>query len=139
MNRQERDEWVAALRSGEWKQGHGYMGIDAEGEMQYCCLGVKAELDIAAGRHGISRSGWNTTGDGTVTQCYFLPIASHLSSAVSTMPPLQFAREEWGFTNDMLDTLVKMNDGFVLIGEEIPRHSFHQIAQWIEDNVPVEG
>lgn len=35
------DDWVAALRSGKYKQGQGYLklGYD-EYSMQYCCLGI---------------------------------------------------------------------------------------------------
>lgn len=52
MNADVRAAWVAALRSGEYKQGHGALCQDdpeAEGEKLYCCLGVLAELAAEAG------------------------------------------------------------------------------------------
>ncbi len=42
-------QWVAALRSGKYKQGREYLGtIDGEGE-KYCCLGVACELAVNTG------------------------------------------------------------------------------------------
>jgi hypothetical protein len=43
-------EWVAALRSGEYKQGKGYLAQIADnGETVYCCLGVLSDLAVKAG------------------------------------------------------------------------------------------
>jgi len=45
-----RAEWIAALRSGEFKQGeHRLESID-NGNSSYCCLGVAC---VVAGRHGV--------------------------------------------------------------------------------------
>ena len=39
-----RDKWVAALRSGEYKQGKGALVVeDADGPF-YCCLGVACQV-----------------------------------------------------------------------------------------------
>jgi hypothetical protein len=39
------DEWIAALRSGEYQQGqHALAGPDRNGVMRYCCLGVLCEV-----------------------------------------------------------------------------------------------
>ena len=35
-----RDEWIPALRSGEFEQGIGYLNYDNK----YCCLGVACEI-----------------------------------------------------------------------------------------------
>jgi hypothetical protein len=43
-------EWVAALRSGEFKQGIGQLAHKRDNEPRYCCLGVACEL---AARKGI--------------------------------------------------------------------------------------
>jgi hypothetical protein len=37
-------KWVAALRSGEYKQGKGYLKYVEGGKTLYCCLGVLCEL-----------------------------------------------------------------------------------------------
>src|SRR5580693_4745905 len=38
-------DWISALRSGKYKQGHGHLRY----EDKYCCLGVACELATAAG------------------------------------------------------------------------------------------
>ena len=41
-----KDKWIAALRSGEYKQGRSSLcAIQDDGSQAYCCLGVLAELD----------------------------------------------------------------------------------------------
>lgn len=38
-------KWVKALRSGEFKQGKGYLAsVDRKGSESYCCLGVACKL-----------------------------------------------------------------------------------------------
>jgi hypothetical protein len=38
-------KWLKALRSGEFKQGKGYLAsVDHRGSESYCCLGVACEL-----------------------------------------------------------------------------------------------
>jgi len=45
-------KWLAALRSGDYKQGKGMLKYEnIAGEMEYCCLGVLCELAIADGVH----------------------------------------------------------------------------------------
>jgi hypothetical protein len=44
MNPEIKAEWVAALRSGEYKQGRSYLGQRLDDEMYYCCLGVLCEV-----------------------------------------------------------------------------------------------
>lgn len=48
MKRAFRDEWVAALLSGEFKQGSGYLAVISLTSTFHCCLGVRAELDCRA-------------------------------------------------------------------------------------------
>ena len=45
MNPEIKAQWVAALRSGEYKQGVGYLHRDDT----FCCLGVLCDLAIKAG------------------------------------------------------------------------------------------
>lgn len=40
MNKQLVDKWVAALRSGEYKQGHGRLNKNGN----FCCLGVLCDV-----------------------------------------------------------------------------------------------
>lgn len=45
MNQEIKAQWVAALRSGEYKQGTGVLQCDDE----YCCLGILCVLARKAG------------------------------------------------------------------------------------------
>src|SRR5689334_11788613 len=45
MNKEVKDQWVAALRSGEYEQGKGTLQEDGK----FCCLGVLCELAVKAG------------------------------------------------------------------------------------------
>lgn len=40
MNQEIKTKWIAALKSGEYKQGTGYLKKDGK----YCCLGVLCDL-----------------------------------------------------------------------------------------------
>ena len=44
MNAEIKQQWVEALRSGEYKQGKDYLRRDGE----YCCLGVLCDLHAQA-------------------------------------------------------------------------------------------
>ena len=44
MDQEFKAKWVEALRSGEYKQGRGYLKVTENGEARYCCLGVACEL-----------------------------------------------------------------------------------------------
>lgn len=47
MNAEIKAKWVAALRSGEYKQGRGCLAIrDMKGTISHCCLGVLCELAV---------------------------------------------------------------------------------------------
>lgn len=41
MNTKKLNQWITALRSGEYKQGKGYLKVDNE----YCCLGVYCDVN----------------------------------------------------------------------------------------------
>lgn len=45
MNKDIKEKWVTALRSGEYEQGRGYLAVDGK----YCCLGILCELAHAEG------------------------------------------------------------------------------------------
>lgn len=47
MDPQIKAQWVAALRSGEYKQGAGQLHAPATNS--YCCLGVLCDLAVKAG------------------------------------------------------------------------------------------
>ena len=46
MNRELMENWIAALRSGKYKQGQEYLfQADEDGEPCYCCLGVLQDIE----------------------------------------------------------------------------------------------
>ena len=47
MTQEDRDEWVAALRSGKYQQGRG--GLLESRSNTACCLGVLCDLQVAKG------------------------------------------------------------------------------------------
>lgn len=47
MRQDIKDQWVAALRSGDYKQGRGALHDTVSDE--YCCLGVLCDLAVKAG------------------------------------------------------------------------------------------
>lgn len=50
MNPEIKEKWVAALRSGEYKQGRGTLKYtDRDDNAAYCCLGVLCEVAVKEG------------------------------------------------------------------------------------------
>lgn len=49
LNPEVKAKWVAALRSGEYKQGRSYLHYIDEGESHFCCLGVLCDLAAKEG------------------------------------------------------------------------------------------
>jgi hypothetical protein len=44
-----REQWVAALRSGEYRKGKGLLHAKGEKRDKFCCLGVLCDLAVKAG------------------------------------------------------------------------------------------
>jgi len=61
MNQSILKQWLAALRSGDYKKGHG----DLRRDDSYCCLGVLCELAVEA--EATARGGTDTYRYGTVS------------------------------------------------------------------------
>lgn len=49
MNPGIKAQWIAALRSGQYKQGTSRLRRIIRGEDRYCCLGILCELAVQAG------------------------------------------------------------------------------------------
>lgn len=50
MKKEIKEQWIAALTSGEYQQTVGALANrDAEGATSYCCLGVLCDLAVKAG------------------------------------------------------------------------------------------
>lgn len=108
-----KEKWIAALRSGDYKQGSSYLCLIENGPPEYCCLGVACHVagipnDKMNERQLIDRK-WKT---GKV-------VPDILRGLISNNP--------------IVDTLTTMNDG-----DFFPRRgqkSFSEIADWIEENL----
>lgn len=103
MNKDIKEDWLEALRSGEYEQGYAWLEQDG---MQ-CCLGVLCDImDL----------GWKevTFNNVALREYNFKPEGSSLTT---------FYGEGTGLTFQQADTLMRMNDqGF----------TFEEIADWIE-------
>jgi hypothetical protein len=105
-------EWVAALRSGDYKQGRAYLRIG----VFYCCLGVAADLLRKRGLVGP----WEKPRLRTNLRIDGLDYA--LTPEAAALLGLDDARQV---------QLQQMNDG---AGVRASR-SFPEIADWIEENI----
>lgn len=105
-------EWVAALRSGEYKQGRNR--LCHRGRM--CCLGVLYDACVD-GEWVNTQDGWAVPQDG---DCFCYEVLS--------LPPI--VADVVGLTIESQIRLADMNDG-----RRGPRRSFAEIADWIEANL----
>lgn len=117
MNKEFKERWVSALRSGKYSQGHRNLCRDDLGKKQYCCLGVA--LDIK--NTGI----WKRSSDfiyafDFILQSSFRIPAGACPAALSS---------ELGITTDEMRNLARMNDS---------GYSFDVIADYIENNIKTD-
>jgi hypothetical protein len=136
-------KWVAALRSGDYRQGQGTLAardrwsFRGKGD-KFCCLGVLC--DIAPDRLGSWEAG--PQGKAELDEWYgninveFVPAGSECGRDDS--PPSSV--REWAGLDDKAETiLMSMNDGGSLYeGDQrldFKRKSFRKIADWIEENL----
>lgn len=107
MNSQIKDEWVAALRSGRFKQTfEGYL----RKKNGFCCLGVLAQIMGAK---------WNELKDNTYYMCDEF---GYREQAYLT----DFFAKEAGLSSRTQRMLAEMND---------EHKTFKYIADWIDDNL----
>jgi hypothetical protein len=107
--------WTAALRSGKFQQGEGYLTRITDHGDKDCCLGVLCKILIP-----------NDTGRATVHNTSVVTYGGQTS-----VPPNEIMRkfgervgdeddDEWG--DDFFDKLIEMNDSgkpFIEIADEI--------------------
>ncbi len=105
MNAELKQKWIAALRSGGWKQARGH--LRRLNVPEYCCLGVLCEVSgEGLVLSSISRE-WNATWQ--------------FHRAPNTLAP-----GSYGMTGVEIDQLTSLNDG----GNDFPA-----IADWIDANI----
>jgi hypothetical protein len=123
MNKEIKDEWVNALRSGEYKQGKNYLRTDnGEGD-RYCCLGVLGN-ECLDGKWEPYRI------ESDDNESRFIWIYSYLchggSEREARMLPECLTSDLDIKVVDWMDILSDMNDN---------GKTFDDIADWIEENL----
>ncbi len=112
MDKQLKEDWVKALRSGKYEQGQDYLCDEA----RYCCLGVLCEIHPEVTK--------KVNGAGVVT---FTTPLGEIPDEEFQLHQLEF----FGLQSIQQHKLVHMNDG---TGGE-PRRSFSYIADYIEQDI----
>jgi hypothetical protein len=115
-------KWTEALRSGEYEQGTGQLYNSFKDK--FCCLGVAA---VVAGED-------TTTIDGHGVFSDFLVDRARTEGREIKMPKeLQGNRR----SNKTVGSLYYKNDGLEhgLFNPDGKKHSFSEIADWIEENL----
>lgn len=129
--KEHRKEWVAALRSGKYKQAVGKLKkTDEDGALRYCCLGVACDLVGLKGEeleNGLfvfpkSHGSWMTTDS-------LLPREAMEWLGVDVDGPSVYTEEVGDNGESEYDELAQLNDN---------GYSFDQIAALIEEQGLVE-
>lgn len=107
MEKQRLNEWIAALRSGDWEQGSGTLQC---GDGSFCCLGVLCDL--------IDADAWEKGNDGYVSW----------NGACGDLTQVSFScvPDDYFLAEDLQNTLIGMNDQ--------QGASFDDIANYLEAN-----
>ena len=115
MNEVIKREWLAALRSGEYRQAHGTLRAADNGGTYYCCLGVLCDIHRAAGLG-------NWSGGRYLGECEALPYEVYEWAEIE---------DEGNPWNPYAGAyrLAEYNDG---ADDVLPPHSFAEIAALIE-------
>lgn len=119
MDQALKSRWVAALRSGEYKQATGVLK-SAEGR-GFCCIGVLCDVVAPEGweTHSHKEAPWNPDSSKEVVS-FENPVAG--SEQGVTLNADALAR--FGMSMACLDLLVEFNDS--------QGKNFSQIADWID-------
>lgn len=117
MNPELKAKWVAALRSGNYLQGHGALERVVNGISYNCCLGVLCRI------MGVQEIPYDLD-----------PAFVAFGGCVST-PPIELQKEA-GLQGHEINALVCLNDGYTdAVGISHTSTSFHRIADYIEANL----
>jgi len=115
MNKELKEKWLAALRSGKYQQGYTY--LSAHGK--YCCLGVLCDI-----------AGLEKTAETSFSTLFLLKLPGEPATYMRHSFP-EKAIEFFGLNKAQHNDLIAMNDGHAETGQ----HSFREIADWIEHNI----
>ena len=117
MNKAIKKLWVAALRSGEYKQGEGQLRLETETGTSFCCLGVLCNLHAQAHPEIAAKQ--------TKPEVY-MGLQDLLPPDVLTWAGLTLCSGDHVFINELNRTLARHND---------EGHTFAEIADAIESQL----
>jgi hypothetical protein len=119
-----KEKWIAALRSGEYKQGQRRLCYQRKGGDEFCCLGVAANILVLDGygkwllKH---KAALYDGGNGS------FPAAAYLTGTAPDWVKRRLKSVKGRVGTEIEDRLVCMNDG--------RGKTFAEIADWIEANL----
>ena len=111
-----KEEWIKALKSGNYVQGAGSLREDRDGTT-YCCLGVACEVA------GVPQE--------YITGEWIAEIEAHVDYSYETVPLVLHGESDG---NELVEALSCMNDTHTADTTE-HKFSFEDIADWIDDNI----
>lgn len=122
-----KEEWLTALRSGEYKQAYGSLcRVDDEGNKSFCCLGVYMDL---LEKRGLAKSNIENDedGSGAKVMAYSFDESDEPQQAVlpKSVVAKSFFPDSNPNLNDVFDSIAEIND---------EGHTFSDIADLIESN-----
>ena len=116
MNPEIKKQWVAALRSGEYRKGTAQL---RDGNDRYCCLGVLCELAVKANVTQRVRTGYRDFASRDGVENSLLTLAVMVWAGITTSSPnVNYAGENF--------SLADLNDN--------QGASFATIADYIEES-----
>jgi len=130
MDRDLRDRWCAALRSGNYKQGMTYLCQHDGDHKLYCCLGVLCDIQGVEFTDVVEYDDYDDTEY----------LEDYLTCRLGE-ETLSDEGEEFGLTKRQHETCYRMNDGgndtltCLNLGIENKPYTFAEIADWIEKNL----
>ena len=105
MNKEIKEQWIKALRSGNYQQCKNYLNRE---DKEFCCLGVLCEIS------NLKKSGSEVK---SYTDSFFASSVTYLPNAF---------RDKIEITGEQEARLIRMNDNGV---------SFNEIAKYIDENL----
>jgi hypothetical protein len=129
MDQRVKKMWIDALRSGEYQQTTSKLKLGNS----FCCLGVLTDLyNKETGKGSWKELSCVTifASDDDYTEEYMhLPREVQKWAGLPKSPSVRYSEARCNLTN--------LNDGTYegALGTNVPRHSFFQIAQFIEDSL----
>lgn len=114
MNPEIKEQWISALRSGDYVQGTGWL---RSADNKYCCLGVLCELAVGAG----------------VITCNTVEWSETFYQGNSTVLPIEV--EKWAEIGSCLGSFEGMIEGTCSLAHlnDSGFYDFSQIANVIEE------